>query len=325
MFRNVDLGHTDIAPPVAPPLAPPAPPPTKSALGFFLLLMVLYAGLGGTAQSYHPVAGLVWTELFVFLLTPALVAAGSNLRPGPFLLLSRRPTLRQVLLGAAYGLALFFAAGAILSLTTLLVPRHWVEAFDVARLFEGTRRHQLAMAFAAAVLAPVAEEVAFRGYVLSALRTHLGPGAAIVGSSVLFAAMHLDPVRFPAVLFLGLFLGWLAFRSGSIWPAVAAHAVNNGLGSLVAARGTSDPGAAGALGGSLVLLVLGIAALSPLALAWMRATPIPPDASDDLVRTDPGDPSIRFRLSLVPPGWSALAGLGLALYGALAAFRALSG
>ncbi len=323
MFRNVDSSHTDIAPPVAPTPAPPAPPATKSGLSFFLLLMVLYAGLGGTAQSFHPLAGLIWTELFVFLLTPALVAAGSNLRPGPFLLLSRRPTLRQVALGAAYGLALFFAAGALMSLTTLLAPRSWVDAFDVTRLFEGSRSHMLGMALAASVLAPIAEEVAFRGYVLSALRTRLRPGAAIVASSVLFAAMHLDPIRFPAVFFLGLFLGWLAWRSGSIWPAVAAHAVNNGLGSLVAARGSGDPGAAGALGGSLALLAIAIAALSPLALAWMRATPTPPDASSDLVRTDPGDPSIRFRLALVPPGLGALASLGLVLYGALAAFRAL--
>jgi uncharacterized protein len=325
MFRNVDSGHTDIAPPVAPAVPPPAPPATKSGVSFFLLLMVLYVGLGATAQSFHPLAGLVWTELFVFLLTPALVAAGSNLRPGPFLLLARRPTGRQVALGAAYGLALFFAAGAIMSLTTLLVPRHWVDAFDVTRLFEGSRGHRLGMALAASVLAPFAEEVAFRGYVLSALRTHLRPGAAIVGSSVLFAAMHLDPVRFPAVLFLGLFLGWLAWRSGSIWPAVAAHAVNNGLGSLVAARGPGDPGAAAALGGSLALLAIAIGALSPLALAWVRATPNPPEASTDLVRTDPDDPSIRFRLPLVPPGWSALAALGLFLYGALAAYRAFSG
>ena len=57
MFWNVDSGHTDIAP----PLTPPPERPGKSGLGFFLLLMVLYAGLGGTAQSFHPVAGLLWT------------------------------------------------------------------------------------------------------------------------------------------------------------------------------------------------------------------------------------------------------------------------
>ena len=317
MSRNVDSGHIDIA--------PPAGRPAKSGLGFFLLLMVLYVGLGGTAQSYHPVAGLIWTELFVFLLPPALVAAGSNLRPAPFLLLARRPPTRQVLLGAACGLALFFAAGGIMTLTTLLVPRTWVDAFDVTRLFEGSRRHQVGMALVASVLAPIAEEIAFRGYVLSALRTHLSPGAAIFGSSVLFASIHLDPVRFPAVLFLGVFLGWLAWRSGSIWPAVAAHGVNNALGSALAAGGTTDPGANGTIGASLALLATGLAALAPLALAWVRATPVPPDGSEDLVRTDPGDPSIRFRLPLVPPGWSALAGLGLLLYAALGAYRALSG
>jgi membrane protease YdiL (CAAX protease family) len=313
MFRNVDLGHSDIA------------PPAKSGLGFFLLLMVLYVGLGGTAQSFHPVGGLLWTEVFVFLVPSALVAAGSNLRPAPFLLLSRRPTTRLVLLGAACGFALFFAAAGIMSLTTLLVPRSWVDTFDVTRLFEGSRRHQLGMALVASVLAPFAEEVAFRGYLLSALRTHLRPGAAIAASAVLFASMHLDPVRFPAVLFLGLFLGWLAWRSGSVWPAVAAHAVNNALGSAIASAGAADPGANGTAGASLALLAVGLAGLAPLALAWMRATPAPPDAAEDIVPRDPGDPSIRFRLPLVPRGWSALAVLGLLLYAALAGLRAVSG
>jgi membrane protease YdiL (CAAX protease family) len=319
MFRNVDSGHNDIAPPEAPPVSPGG----KSALGFFLLLMVLYVGLGGTAQSFHPLAGLLWTELFVFLVPPALVAAGSNLRPGPFLLLARSPSSRQVLLGAACGLALFFTAAGIMSITTALVPRDWVDTFDVTRLFQGSQRHQLGMALVASVLAPLAEEIAFRGYLLSALRTRFPPRMAIVASSVLFACMHLDPVRFPAVLFLGLFLGWLAWRSGSIWPAVAAHAVNNGLGSLVASRAGADAEAGGSVGTGLAVLAVGLAALAPLALAWLRATPAPPDASADLVRSDPQDPSIRFRFWLVPPGWSALAGLGLLLYSALGALRIL--
>ncbi|MEI6223670.1 MAG: type II CAAX endopeptidase family protein [Deltaproteobacteria bacterium] len=333
MIRNVDSGHTDIAPPEVPLLPPPAEasglppaePPVKSGFGFFVLLMVLYAGLGGTAQAFHPLAGLLWTEFFVFLLPPLLVASGSNLRPAPFLLLSRRPPSREVILGAASGLALFLVAGAIMSLTIRVVPRSWVTAFDVTHLFEGTGAYRLAMALAASVLAPVAEEVAFRGYLLSALRTHLRPGPAIVGSSVLFACMHLDPVRFPAVLFLGLFLGWLAWRTGSVWPAVAAHAVNNALGSALAAGGSSEPGAEVPLGATLALLVLGLAALAPLVLAWLRATPAPPEGSTAVVLRDPADPSIRFRLSLVPPGPRALAGLGLLLFAALGLYRAAAG
>ena len=325
MIRNVDSGHSDIAPPEVPLLPPSAEPPVKSGFGFFVLLMVLYAGLGGTAQAFQPLAGLLWTELFVFLLPPVLLAVGSNLRPAPFLLLSRRPPTREVLLGAASGLALFLVAGAIMSLTIRVVPRGWVDSFDVTHLFEGSGAHRLGMALAASLLAPLAEEIAFRGYLLSALRTHLRPGAAIVGSSVLFACMHMDPVRFPAVLFLGLVLGWLAWRSGSIWPAVAAHAVNNALGSALAAGGSSDPRAEGPLGATLALLALGLAALAPLLLAWIRATPAPPDGWTAVVLRDPADPSVKFRLSRVPPGSRALAGLGLLLYAALGLFRGIAG
>jgi membrane protease YdiL (CAAX protease family) len=305
MSPIVESGHTDIA------------TPRKSALAFFLLLMALYAGLGGTAQARHPVLGLAWTELFVFLLPAALVTAGSNLRPGPFLLLSRTPRTRHLLLGATAGVALFLAASGILALTSLVLPHSWVRAFDVTRLFEGSTRHQLAVALLATLAAPLAEEVAFRGYVLSALRTHLRPAAAIAASALLFAAMHLDPVRFPAVLFLGGFLGWLAWRSGSLWPAVVAHAVNNGLGSIVASGGASEAATLPTLAAALTVLAVGLGALGPLVVAWEKATPFPPDASEDRVRTDPDDPSIAFRLDRVPPGWLVLAVLGLVLYGAL--------
>jgi hypothetical protein len=92
---------------------------------------------------------------------------------------------------------------------------------------------------------------------------------------------------------------------------------------MVASRGGPDRDAVASAGTGLALLAVGLAALAPLAVAWLRATPSPPEASADLVRTDPRDPSIRFRLPLVPPGWSALAGLGLLLYAALGALRAL--
>jgi len=292
-------------------------PPAKSALGFFLALMVLYVGLGGTAQGFRPAAGLVWTELFVFLLPPVIAASGSNLLPSRFLLLARRPTARQVLLGFATGVALFLAASGIMSLTTLLVPRAWVETFDVTHLFQGSSGERLGMVLIASLLAPFAEEVAFRGYVLSSLRTHLRPAAAIAASSVLFAAMHLDPVRFPAVLFLGACLGWMVWRSGSLWPAVAAHAVNNGLGSIALLGGSGEPGAEGTFPAALALTAVGMASLAPLGLAWLRATPMPPPACDDLVRIDPADPSIGFQPLRVPPTWLAMALGGVLLWGAL--------
>jgi membrane protease YdiL (CAAX protease family) len=302
--------------------APPdIAPPSKSALGFFLVIMALYVGLGGTAQGFRPAAGLAWTELFVFLLPSIIAASGSNVFPSRFLLLARRPTARQVVLGAASGVALFLVASGIMSLTTLLVPRSWVEAFDVTHLFQGTPAEQLSMALIAALLAPLAEEVAFRGYVLSSLRTHVRPGTAIAASSLLFAAMHLDPVRLPAVLFLGACLGWLAWRSGSLWPAVAAHAANNGLGAIAVLGGSGDPEAEGSVAVALALIAMGVASLLPIGLAYWRATPAPPPASDIVVRIDPGDPSIRFHPLRVAPTWLVVAIVGLLLWGGLGLLR----
>jgi hypothetical protein len=283
--------------------------------------MLLYLSLGSAAQAFHPALGLAWTEVFVFLLPAGAAAAGSNLRPGAFLLLSRRPRAPLLALGLALGAALFVAAGGIMALTTLVVPRAWVDAFDLSRLFAGPAWQRVAMAAVASVLAPVAEEVAFRGYVQSALGTRARPAAAILGGGLLFALMHLDPVRFPAVLLLGVAFGWLAWRAGSLWPAVAAHVANNALGSGLALSGEADPATGATLASGLAAVSVGLACAAPVALVYWRSTPSPPPAGEAVVPRDPAG-STRFRPSRVPAWYAAawLAGLasllGLALLAA---------
>ncbi len=86
-----------------------------------------------------------------------------------------------------------------------------------------------------AVVPAVCEEWFFRGYLLSGLRTKLSDVQAVVVSAVLFGLFH-DIVR-DVLLFdrfftsgaMGLMLGWLAVRSGSVWPGMLLHAVHNGL------------------------------------------------------------------------------------------------
>lgn len=74
--------------------------------------------------------------------------------------------------------------------------------------------------------APLAEEVVFRGYLQPALLAVMPPRAAIAATAAVFGLVHTLPYALPVGL-LGAFFGWLAWRCGSLWPAVLAHMLHN--------------------------------------------------------------------------------------------------
>jgi sodium transport system permease protein len=93
-----------------------------------------------------------------------------------------------------------------------------------------------------AAVPAVCEEVAFRGYILSGLERGRRTGSAIVLSALLFGFLHvllsLFQQLFNATL-LGLVLGLLAVRSGSLLPGIVFHFLNNAL-ALVAGALVAD-------------------------------------------------------------------------------------
>jgi sodium transport system permease protein len=80
-----------------------------------------------------------------------------------------------------------------------------------------------------AVLPAVCEELAFRGFILTGLRRRFRTGTAIVISSFLFAVAHMNVFQFLPTFVLGLVLGVLAVRGGSVLPGMAYHLMHNGL------------------------------------------------------------------------------------------------
>ncbi len=80
-----------------------------------------------------------------------------------------------------------------------------------------------------AVLPGLVEELMFRGYLQTRLAERLSPVWAILISALLFSAAHLDVIHMIGVLPLGLWLGAVAWRAGSIWPAAFCHTINNTL------------------------------------------------------------------------------------------------
>lgn len=73
------------------------------------------------------------------------------------------------------------------------------------------------------------EEFLFRGYMQTRLNHRFGPAIGILLSSIAFAAFHMDLIHIIAVFPLGLYLGIIAWRSGSLIPAMLGHCVNNSI------------------------------------------------------------------------------------------------
>ena len=104
----------------------------------------------------------------------------------------------------------------------------------------GARRRAWATTIAVFALVPaVCEEVAFRGFILSGLERQHRTRSAILLSALMFGFLHvlmsLFQQLFNATL-LGIVLGLLAVRSGSVWPGIVFHFLNNGM---AVARGES--------------------------------------------------------------------------------------
>lgn len=100
---------------------------------------------------------------------------------------------------------------------------------DVAAVF-GTGGAGLALAgLLVALVAPIVEELSFRGVAMVALAPRLGVWPAIAVQAVLFAAYHASAWLFFPMLVFGVALGWLAWSRRSLWPAIVLHVLYNGL------------------------------------------------------------------------------------------------
>lgn len=82
------------------------------------------------------------------------------------------------------------------------------------------------------VVAPIVEEVMFRGVGFGLMRRH-GPWLAILGTAAAFAAIHGLVEGFPILFAFGAGLAWLRERTGSVYPCILLHGTFNGLALVV--------------------------------------------------------------------------------------------
>jgi membrane protease YdiL (CAAX protease family) len=145
--------------------------------------------------------------------------------------LRRAGATRQILLGLAVAVVVFGVALLLIKLSQWLMrevhltpqPQSAIEALQSTT----DPRRQAAVALTAVVLAPVFEEVIFRGLLLVSLRQAGYPRFAFWGTAVFFAVTHLNLMTFLPLVFFAVVLNLFYLRTGSLVGPITAHAAFN--------------------------------------------------------------------------------------------------
>lgn len=141
-----------------------------------------------------------------------------------------RPVHNGAFLGAVLlGITVLLLGGAITHLLAGTQPLDQDITAMAANVPVGLR---ILLAAMAVCVAPFAEELVFRGVLLSGLASRMRVGWAILVSALIFGCAHLPDFDFawyaiPTLVLLGLALGWTRIKTRSLWPAVVMHATNN--------------------------------------------------------------------------------------------------
>jgi ABC-2 type transport system permease protein/sodium transport system permease protein len=223
------------------PAEPRNVPSVGAALLCLALMFPLWFVLQGLRAEFLSLS-VLWLFIWLSILSMVLFAgfplvsaylARVRLRTG-FQLHGARITayLGAIILGASlWPIVLQMLARLVpgeLNLDPVLVDR------SLASLREARDSYPLLLTLALAVPALV-EEFFFRGYLFSALRARRGAVITILASALLFGFVHMITTqlfpfqRFLSSTLMGIVLGWVAWRSGSVIPGMLLHSIHNVL------------------------------------------------------------------------------------------------
>ncbi len=131
---------------------------------------------------------------------------------------------------AAFALLLSFGFNAFYGVVTHAGDQ--VQPPEVLPLFGGGLFGFALALFIASGLVPIVEETFFRGFLFPGLARRFGFAAGALLSAVLFGAAHLSGASFIPLSFFGLVLALLYGATGSIYPGIVMHSVNNSIALL---------------------------------------------------------------------------------------------
>jgi sodium transport system permease protein len=205
----------------------------------------------------------------VFLAFPLLVIRHFRLDPREALALrAPRPAVwLAVLIGApaalVVGMGLFHLLDHVIP-----VPADVLENFGQGLLPDAVPLWQLILLMA--LVPGIAEELTFRGVLLHGLRRRFRPVVLALVVGLIFGFFHFQLFRIPSTAFLGVLFTAVTLLTGSIFPAMLWHALNNGIAIFLGAREVDVMG----LGWEWTLLGLAVLVLA-FYVIWRNRTPYP--------------------------------------------------
>jgi membrane protease YdiL (CAAX protease family) len=239
------MGQITIPPP--PPERPELPerlaprwPAWYAAAGFFVALIatliavgIVAAATGASSDDENPTFTIVATlmQSIIFIGTAVLFASFTR-RPEPWHFGLRRTRLWPAVGWAALGMFSFYVFAAVY--TAVVQPDAEQTIAQDLGADQGTFG-LIAAGFMVVCVAPVAEEFFFRGFFYRALRSRYSMLVAAAIDGLLFGIIHFDFSSADALLILpplaalGFVFCLVYERTGSLYPVIALHAINNSL------------------------------------------------------------------------------------------------
>lgn len=224
------------------------------ALGLVVLVLVLQVTVGLSLTLLDPTSGTYSQHPLALglgnVLAFGLVILGATARSGVGF---REPYPLPAVSGRVFVLTAVLILGTVIlvsevdNLTRLVFP----PPTALAEAFEGlldTGARPFSSFFLLVVVAPVTEELLFRGLILRGFLANYSKRRAILLSALLFAVMHTNPWQFISTFVAGVLLAWLLIETGSLLPCLFAHAVANGTAWLAGLTAVEIPGFTSSIG-----------------------------------------------------------------------------
>lgn len=200
-------------------------PAVDEALALFCLCLLLLFYVSPTLQK-HGLLPVVFGNQLLLILAPTLLFAAALKWDWTRTFSLRRCAPGLILAAALIGIGVSPWTQLIATLQERVWPQDPRIAQQQTDLFvTALKAHPFLTVIAVGVLAGICEELLFRGPVQASMMRRLPAWAAIAFAAIIFSAAHMDLHGFVIRAGLGVLLGWMVWRSGSIFPAMMTHAM----------------------------------------------------------------------------------------------------